>query len=214
MTETDKIHQETPAEKPENPSDQEGASHRVKITGWKKFLLEFGPLLSFLVAFLNYGMMIATVALMVTVCVSMLIHWFVDRHIPKMLIITTLIVLVMGGLTLWLNDDRFIKMKLTIINSVIAITLFVGLKFNRVFLKSLLGAALHMQDQGWRILTRNYALFSLGIAGLNELVWRTQTDFFWVNFKTFAVMPMMMIFLFIQIIRLQQYIDFGDENQP
>jgi intracellular septation protein len=122
----------------------------------------------------------------------------VARRVPLMPLVTAGIVGVFGGLTVWLQDETFIKMKPTIVQVLFAAVLFGGLALGRPLLKPLMGAAWSMDDQGWRKLTVRFALFFLAMAALNEAVWRTQSTDFWVNFKVFGILGLTLVFAFAQ----------------
>ncbi|WND03078.1 inner membrane-spanning protein YciB [Temperatibacter marinus] len=196
----------TEAEKPQSDTSLKAEKHG-KIPSGLKFMLDFLPLVLFFFAIKFKGIMFATAMFMVLSVISMGIHWFVERHIPKMLKLSTGLIVGLGALTLIFDNPVFVKMKLTVINCLIAAILLVGMMRGKLFIKSLLGEAISMNDIGWRIFTRNYALFSLLVAGLNEAVWRTQSDEFWAGFKSFGVLPMMMVFIFVQMMLLMKYID-------
>ena len=115
------------------------------------------------------------------------------------------IVLIFGGLTIYFNDETFIKMKPTIINAVFAIILYGGIILKKPLLKYLLGAALKLEDQGWKILTQRWIAFFIALAILNEIVWRTQSTDIWVNFKVFAILPITFIFTMTQFPLIKKY---------
>ena len=115
------------------------------------------------------------------------------------------IVLIFGGLTIYFNDETFIKMKPTIINAVFAIILYGGIILKKPLLKYLLGAALKLEDQGWKILTQRWIAFFIALAILNEIVWRTQSTDVWVNFKVFAILPITFIFTMTQFPLIKKY---------
>ncbi len=114
-------------------------------------------------------------------------------------LMTAVLVVVFGGLTFWLNDPRFIKIKPTIINLLFAGVLFFGLLTGRPLLKLLLGEAFNLTEEGWRRLSFRWALFFLGLAALNELVWRSFSETVWVNFKVFGILGLSLVFAMAQI---------------
>lgn len=181
-----------------------------KLSGGVKFLLDFGPLVAFFFAVSKWGIMPATGVLMVGVSVSVLVHWVVERHIPKMLVFSALLILSLGGLTLWLDNPIFVKMKMTVLQVVIAAVLLGGMMKDKLFIKMLMGEGLKMSEAGWRIFTRNYAIFCLLIAAANEIIWRTQSDEFWAGFKSFGVLPAMLLFLIIQIMALSSHMEMDE----
>lgn len=180
---------------------------QARLSGGMKFMLDFGPLLLFFIAVSQWGVVPATGVLMAAMALSVAIHWLVERHVPKMHLFGLAVVLVMGGLTLFFNNDTFVKMKMTVIQVVIALVLLGGMQRGKLFFQMLLGEAIKMEEKGWRIFTRNYALFCLVIAAANEVVWRTQSDEIWAGFKTFGILPLTALFAFLQIWALMKYID-------
>lgn len=170
-------------------------SEAAKPAGWIKPAIEFGSLIAFFVAFQIGGIYAATVTFMVAHPLSMLAAKKLLGHIAKMQWFTLVVVMLMGGLTLWLQDETFVKMKLTVINTIFASILFFGLATNRLFVKTLMGAALEMPDHVWRVFTRNLASFFLASAALNEFIWRNFTTETWVTFKTFGYMIIFFVFI-------------------
>src|SRR5712671_7127148 len=159
-----------------------------------KLATELGPLIVFFVANAKFNVCVATGAFMVAVIAAMIASYAVTRHVPIMALVTGVIVLVFGTLTLVLHDETFIKVKPTIIYGLFAAVLGGGLLFGRSFIAILFNQMFNLTPQGWRILTMRWALFFLAMAVLNEIMWRTQTTDFWVNFKVFGVTSMTMIF--------------------
>lgn len=163
-----------------------------------KLVIDLGPLLIFFVAYLAGGIYWATGALMLSMLVALAASRLVLGHVSPTLIATTLLVEGFGGMTLWLHDPSFIKMKPTIINLIFAAVLLGGLAMGKSFLKLLLGEALHLTDQGWRLLTIRWAVFFLALAGLNELIWRNLSEATWASFKVFGILPLTMVFFACQ----------------
>ena len=162
---------------------------------WLSPTVDYGPLIVFFVAYFLGGLLTATAALMAATAAALVLSLAVRRKVPLLPVITAAIVGVFGGLTLWLEDETFIKMKPTIIQALFAVVLLGGLAFNRPLLKPLLGAALPpMDDAGWRRLTFRYALFFVAMAILNEVIWRTQSTDFWVTFKVFGIVGLTLLF--------------------
>ncbi|MGR3780837.1 MAG: septation protein A [Albimonas sp.] len=163
-----------------------------------KAALEFGPLVLFFVVYQRTDIFTATAVFIPTILGSLGVSWWLSRDVPRMAVVTAVVVVVFGGLTLWLKDATFIKMKPTIINTLFAAALGWGLLRGRSYLKDLIGGAMPLTDAGWMILTRRWALFFLFMAALNEVVWRTQTEEFWVTFKTFASPAITFVFIVSQ----------------
>ena len=170
-----------------------------------KVATELGPLLVFFVANTRFNLFVATGAFMVAIVAAILASYWVTRHVPIMAMVTAIIVLVFGTLTLVLHDETFIKLKPTIIYGLFAAVLGGGLLFGRSFIAILFDQVFNLTPQGWRILTIRWALFFLGMAALNEVVWRTQTTDFWVSFKVFGVVPLTMLFAMAQMPLTKRY---------
>lgn len=169
--------------------------------------IEYGPLAVFLVAYFvgnrflddTGAILLGTAAIMAATVVALSVAWFVQRRVPKVPLVSGVLLMVFGGLTLWLQDPVFIKMKPTIVYLLFAAVLLGGLAMRRPLLKSLLGSAWQLDDIGWRKLTLRFGLFFVAMAGLNELVWRTQTTDFWVSYKVFGTMGLILVFTMTQI---------------
>ena len=167
--------------------------------GWVKHLVDWGPLIAFFVAFKIGGLMQATAVLIVATTILTGLGYALTRKIQPMPIVTLVVVGIFGGLTLWLQDETFIKMKPTIILSLFAAVLIGGLLMGRPLLKSLMGSALELDDAGWRKLTARFALFFVATALLNEFIWRTQSTDLWVDFKVFGILGLNVLFILSQI---------------
>ncbi|MFC1674177.1 septation protein A [Pseudomonadota bacterium] len=157
-----------------------------------KLALEAGPLLVFFVTNAKYGIFTATTVFMVVTITS-------EPLIPTMPLVGGVFIMVFGGLTIALEDDTFIKLKPTIVNTLFAGALFAGLAVGKNFMKTVLESAITLDDEGWRKLAWRWAWFFLVLAVLNEIVWRTQTTDMWVNFKVFGIMPITLVFSFSQL---------------
>ena len=170
-----------------------------------KLATELGPLVIFFVANAKGNLFIATGAFMVAVVVAMAASWVVTRHVPLMAIVTAVVVLVFGTLTLVLHDETFIKVKPTIIYGLFATILGGGLLFGRSFIAILFDQMFNLTAQGWRILTLRWSLWFCAMAVLNEIIWRTQTTDFWVTFKAFGMVPLTMVFAISQMGLIKRY---------
>jgi intracellular septation protein len=166
---------------------------------WLRPLVDYGPLVAFFAVYWLADLMAATVAIMAATAVALGLALVFERRVPPMPLVTATIVGVFGGLTLWLNDDTFIKMKPTIVQLIFAAVLLGGLAFRRPLLKPLLGTAWPLDDAGWHKLTLRFALFFLVMAALNEAVWRTQSTDFWVTFKVFGILALTFVFVASQV---------------
>ena len=170
-----------------------------------KLATELGPLIVFFVANAKFNLFVATGAFMVAIVAAMIASYVVVRHVPMMAIVTAVIVLVFGTLTLVLHDETFIKVKPTIIYGLFAAILGGGLLFGRSFIAILFNQMFNLTPKGWRILTMRWALFFLGMAILNEVIWRTQSTDFWVAFKLFGAVPITMVFAITQMPLIKRY---------
>ena len=178
------------------------ASDRARAV---KPITEYGPLVAFFAAYVLSDLITATAALMIATAAALALSYAVSRQVPVMPLVTAGVVGVFGGLTLWLNDETFIKLKPTIVQGLIAAVLLGGLACRRSLLKPVLGAAWQMKDEGWNRLTFRFGLFFAAMALLNELVWRTQSTDFWVSFKVFGIMGLTFLFILTQLPLLNRH---------
>jgi intracellular septation protein len=180
-------------------NDHAPAPQRPKQNPLLKLGLELGPLVLFFIANAKFGIYPATGVLMVSVVVALILSWLLTRHVPVMPLVTAVAVLVFGGLTFLFQDELFIKLKPTIVNSLFGTVLLVGLLMGKPLLPVVLDSVMRLTDAGWRILTLRWGLFFFVLAGLNEIVWRTQSTDFWVTFKVFGTMPITLVFALAQV---------------
>lgn len=178
---------------------------KKQTPGWLHPAVEYGPIAAFFIAYYIADLFVATASIMVVTALVLTLSYVVERRIPMMPLITAGIVGVFGGLTLWLQDETFIKMKPTIIQVILGSVLIAGLLAKRLFLKSLMGAVWNITDEGWRVLTIRFALYFFLMGALNELVWRTQSTDIWVNFKVFGLMALTFVFIMSQLPLLKRY---------
>jgi len=164
-----------------------------------KLLLEAGPLVVFFIVNAKMGIFTATSVFMVVTVLALAFSYWKLKKLPTMPLIGGAFIMVFGGLTIILEDDTFIKLKPTIVNTLFSATLFTGLYLKKSFLKTVLESALSLDDEGWRKMTWRWAWFFLFLAIVNEAVWRTQTTDMWVSFKVFGVMPLTLLFSFSQV---------------
>jgi len=172
---------------------------------WLKPTCDFGPLVIFFAAYKFGDLMTATGALMVATLLAIGATYFYERRLPMMPMITAGLVIVFGGLTLWLQDPSFIKIKPTIVNALFSAVLIGGLVFKKPLLKYVLGQVLPLTETGWRKLSLRWALFFAMTAVLNEAVWRTQSEEFWVNFKVFGLIGLAIAFALAQVPMMNRY---------
>lgn len=172
-----------------------------------KLALELGPLVLFFLGNAygdrlgfaeNQRIFVATGLFMAATLVALGVSYALLRKIPIMPLISGVVVVVFGGLTLALQDQTFIKLKPTIVNTMFGAILLGGLYFRKPLLQIVLDSVFELTEEGWRKLTLRWALFFFALAALNEIVWRTQTDDFWVKFKVFGIMPLTIAFALAQ----------------
>ncbi|MDZ4843746.1 MAG: septation protein A [Hyphomicrobium aestuarii] len=170
-----------------------------------KLLVELGPLVVFFVANSQFGILIGTQVFVIATIISLSVSRVVLGKIATMPLVSGVFVVVFGGLTVYLADELFIKMKPTIVNTLFAAILFGGLAYGKSWLKYLFDDAFRLTDEGWRKLTFRWASFFVLLAVLNEIVWRTTSTDFWVSFKLLGIMPLTIIFAISQVGLLKKY---------
>jgi intracellular septation protein len=180
-------------------------SDQRRLNPLLKFLLELGPLVLFFVANARGGIFVATGLFMAAILVALAVSYALTRHLPVMALVSAVIVVVFGGLTLILQDEMFIKLKPTIIYMLFAGVLFGGLVFRKPLLAVVFDQMFNLTEEGWRKLTLRWGIFFVALAVLNELVWRTQSTDVWVSFKVFAVLPLTFGFAMLQLPLLKKY---------
>src|SRR5579872_534052 len=170
-----------------------------------KLAFDLGPLLLFFFANARYGIFVATATFMVAVLAALAASYLLTRQLPIMPVVTAIIVVVFGGLTLILHNDLFIKIKPTILYVLFGGVLLGGLAFGKSFLGVLFDSLFHLTDEGWRRLTLRWALFFFALAILNEIIWRNASTDVWVDFKVFGVLPLTFLFGALQYPLLKKY---------
>ena len=170
-----------------------------------KLLIDIGPLAVFFIFYTRNGLQASILPFMIATVIAVLISYILEKKIPIMPTVGAGIVLIFGGLTIYFDNEVFIKMKPTIINLVFAVILYGGMLIKKPLLKILLGAALKLEEEGRRILTNRWISFFIALAILNEIVWRTQSTDIWVNFKVFAILPITFIFTMTQFPLIKKY---------
>ncbi len=167
-----------------------------------KFITDFGPLLIFFTVYYKSGnnLSVAIPPLIIATLIAVLISYIVEKKVPYLPLVGGIIISVFGGLTLYFNNPIFLYMKPTIINIIFAIILFVGRAFfNKNLLKYFFQNAFQIDEMGWDKLNSRWMLFFIFLALVNELVWRTQTEVVWVNFKVWGILPLTFVFTALQI---------------
>ena len=161
-----------------------------------KILVEMGPLIAFFAANWKAGIFWGTGIFMVATVISLAVSWWLTRKIAMVPLISAIFVAIFGALTLYLQSDLFIKVKVTLINAMFGAILLSGVAFGRNYLKVVMGEAMKLPEDAWRTLTIRWGLFFFAMAGLNEIVWRSTSTDMWVNFKVFGLLPLTLIFAF------------------
>jgi intracellular septation protein len=186
-------------------------SETSKLNPAVKMAIEIGPLAAFFLANAKGGIFAGTAVYMVAAALALGANWWLTRRVALLPIVTLGFVLVFGVLTLALKDDVFIKMKVTIINLLFGLTLLGGLWFGRPLLKVALGGSFELDEEGWRKLSLRWGLFFLGLALLNEIVWRNVATDRWVEFKVFAILPLTLGFALLQAPLMQRHMRSEDD---
>ena len=188
---------------------------------FSKLILEMGPLIIFFVCYYNapipenlkndldeanlFKIIFATKIFVPAILVALFIGWFQTKQIAKMPLITAILVVVFGGLTIWLNNPIFIKMKPTLIYLIFSAILGYGLLKKKIYLKILMGSAIPMNEKGWLILSKRFVGFFVLLAFTNEIIWRFFSQDFWVNFKTFGLPILLIFFMALQFNLFNKY---------
>lgn len=164
----------------------------------RRMILDLGPLLIFFGSFKYFGIFGATAAFMAAVLAALAIGFWLERRLSPMPLFTAVLVMIFGGLTLYLQNDTFIKMKPTVLYAFFALLLLAGLAFNRLFIKYIFAQAFELTDCGWRKLTVRWSLFFLALAIANEAIWRATSTDTWVAFKVWGILPLIFLFALAQ----------------
>lgn len=208
-----------------DPSDPQ----RKEVPPLLKLALELGPLLVFffansrgdwlverfpVLAQIGQPIFIATALFMAATVIALVVSWSMTRSLPIMPLVSGIVVLVFGALTLWLHNDTFIKMKPTIVNSLFGVILLGGLLFGKALLGYVFDQAFKLDAEGWRKLTLRWGLFFFVLAAINEIVWRNFSTDAWVTFKVWGVMPLTIAFTMSQLplIKKHSLVPWGSED--
>ena len=173
-----------------------------------KFVTDFGPLLIFLIFYYNgdKNLKVAIPPFIVATLIALAFVWFIEKKIPMVPLLGGIFITLFGGLTIYFDNPVFIYVKPTIINILFGLALLFGKYFTEEpLLKKMLGNSLKLDDEGWKILNNRWVFFFFSLALLNEMVWRTQSEEFWVNFKVWGILPLTLIFTAFQISIINKY---------
>ncbi len=198
-----------------------------KINPILKQVLELGPTVVFFLIYMRIkdqtytlggteysGFIVAALVLVPLLLVAMLILWLLTGTISRMQVFVAIIVIFFGGLTAWFNDERFFKMKTTIVYGIFAVILGVGLLRGKSMLQWIMAEALPMKPEGWMILTKRLMVMFAALAVANEAIWRTQSTELWVKLETFAMPAALFLFLILQFTLLQGYMIEEPKDEP
>ncbi|MHC0053217.1 inner membrane-spanning protein YciB [Actibacterium sp. D379-3] len=204
---------------------EEPMAEKKKINPIVKLGLEIGPILAFFAGYIALrdrsfsiggseyeGFILVTAGFIPLILLTTALLWKLSGHVSKMQIATAALVVVFGGLTVWLNDDRFFKMKPTMIYTLFAGVLGFGLLRGQSYLQYVMEEMMPLRPEGWKILTRRLMFFFIGLAVLNEVIWRSMSTDTWVNFKTFGLTIAVFAFFMTQGGLLQKYASDRDQS--
>ena len=173
-----------------------------------KFITDFGPLLVFFSFYYKNekNLIVAIPPFIVATIISLIVVWILEKKIPMVPLLGGIFITLFGGLTIYFDNPIFIYIKPTIINILFGLALLFGKFFsNEPILKKMLGKSMQLTDEGWKILNLRWVYFFFGLALLNEIIWRTQSEEFWVNFKVWGILPLTIIFTAFQISIINKY---------
>ena len=173
-----------------------------------KFVTDFGPLVVFFFFYYNSdkNLKIAIPPFVLATIISLLVVWIIEKKIPMVPLISGILITLFGGLTIYFDNAVFLYIKPTIINILFGLALLLGKFFTEdPILKKMLGKSIQLADEGWKILNLRWVYFFFSLAILNEIIWRTQSEEFWVNFKVWGILPLTIIFTAFQISIINKY---------
>ena len=177
-----------------------------------KLFIDFSPLAGFFIAYKSAGLLAGTGVLIIMTLISLVVTYAKEKRVATMPLVSGVIVTIMGGLTLYLHDETFIKIKPTIVNLLFSSLLLGGVFFKKSMFKYVLGHAMQLQEEGWRKLSLRWGVFFFFLAVLNECIWRNFPTDFWVNFKVFGMFSLTMLFTLLQVPLIKCY--WIEETKP
>ena len=170
-----------------------------------KSLTEITPLILFFIANAKYGIILATKVFVVTTIIVLVVNYLYFKKVSTLLLITSFLILIFGGLTIFFKDPTFIKLKPTIVYILFSTFLFLGLAIKKNFLKIYLSNLIKLNNVGWNVLTKRWGIFFIIMAVLNEIIWRNFSTDFWISFKVFGFLPLTIIFAILQQNSIKKY---------
>ena len=170
-----------------------------------KSITEICPLAIFLIYYLNQDLMAAIFPFIIASVITLPLLFIIDKKIPIFAIISTVIIIIFGIISIYFNNEGIFKMKPTFLYLATSIGLLISLRFNKIILKNLLSTSIQMNNRGWKIATKRWSYFFIFLAFTNEIIWRTQPTQTWVTFKVFGVLILMFIFSLLQISLIKKY---------
>jgi intracellular septation protein len=171
---------------------------KPKMSPLLRTVLNLGPVVLFFIAFERFGIYAATGIFVAATLIALAVHYAIEKRLAPVPLFTAILVVVFGGLTLYLKNDVFIKMKLTVLYTFFGLILLGGLYTNRLFIKYVFGEAFELTEEGWRKLTLRWGIFAFALAALNEVIWRNFSTDLWVKFKVFGVTGLFLVFALAQ----------------
>jgi len=188
-------------------------SQKIKPNPLARLMLDLGPLLVFFLAFQFYGIYAATGIFMGAILLALVAHYILEGSLSVMPLATAALVFIFGGLTLYLQSDTFIKMKPSVLYLVLGLVLLIGLLCNKLFIKTVFQEAFSLTETGWKKLSVRWAFFFISLAALNEVMWRNFSTEAWVKFKVWGIMPIILIFTFLQMPFMRKH-EMNDVQEP
>ncbi len=179
-----------------------------------KLLIEMGPLVTFFAGNWFGGIFFGTGIFMVATIISLAVSWALTRKIAMVPLVSAVFVALFGALTLYLQSDLFIKVKVTLINALFGAVLLGGVAFGKSYLKLVMGEAMKLTDEAWRTLSLRWGFFFFAMAGLNEIVWRNFSTDQWVNFKVFGLLPLTLVFAVANAPYMTKHMIEDEAKQP
>lgn len=164
-----------------------------------KLIVEFGPLIVFLMTYKYSDIFLATALMVLSTMICLLISYLIDKKVSALLLVSSVILLILGAVTLMTGDSMYIKIKPTIAYLILSGILYFGIRKNKPLMKNVMGEVVSMNHESWMTLSKRFALYLLGMAVLNEFIWRNFSESTWVTFKVFGMFPITLVFVGLQV---------------